>query len=119
LASIIRVRIQSVSVFRIRIYSNNPNTEESSSFSNRADSRLGQLEDTFGYKKWGEKGGTLLSHKLFIEDMFIRKFLKVKRFFSSRTFFIQNKNNNSATSTGGKVRKTLEKNTLLSYDCCF
>jgi hypothetical protein len=38
---------------------------------------IGQLEDTFGYKKWGEKGGTLLSHKLFIEDMFIRKFLKV------------------------------------------
>jgi sterol desaturase/sphingolipid hydroxylase (fatty acid hydroxylase superfamily) len=38
---------------------------------------VGQLEDTFGYKKWGEKGGTLLSHKLFIEDMFIRKFLKV------------------------------------------
>jgi hypothetical protein len=37
----------------------------------------GQLEDTFLYKKWGEKGGTLLSHKLFIEDMFIRKFLKV------------------------------------------
>lgn len=36
----------------------------------------GQLEDTFGYKRWGEKGGTLLSHKLFIEDMFIRKFLR-------------------------------------------
>ena len=36
----------------------------------------GQLEDTYGYKKWQEKGGTLLSYKLFIEDMFIRKFLK-------------------------------------------
>jgi hypothetical protein len=67
------------------------------------DSRLGQLEDTFGYKKWGEKGGTLLSHKLFIEDMFIRKFLKVKRFFSSRTFFFQNKKYRSADSTGVKV----------------
>ncbi len=103
MASIIRVRIQSVSVFRIRIYSNNPNTEESSSFSNRADSRLGQLEDTFGYKKWGEKGGTLLSHKLFIEDMFIRKFLKVKRLFSSRTFLSRTKNNRSTDSPGVKV----------------
>jgi hypothetical protein len=90
------------------------NMEEKLSFANRVDSRLGQLEDTFGYKKWGEKGGTLLSHKLFIEDMFIRKFLKVKRFFSSRTFFIQNKNNRSADSTGVKVSfsntklKTLE-----------
>ncbi len=60
------------------------NMEEKFALLTGFDSRLGQLEDTFGYKKWGEKGGTLLSHKLFIEDMFIRKFLKVKRF-SSRT----------------------------------
>jgi hypothetical protein len=90
LASIIRVRIQSVSVFKIRIHSNNSNTEESLSFANRIDSCLGQLEDTFGYKKWGEKGGTLLSHKLFIEDIFIRKFLKVRRF-PSRTFLSRTK----------------------------
>ena len=36
----------------------------------------GQLEGTYGYEKWFEKGGTLLSYKLFMEDMFIRKFLK-------------------------------------------
>jgi len=36
----------------------------------------GQLEDTLGYKKWTEKGGTVLSYKLFMEDLFIRKFLK-------------------------------------------
>jgi len=36
----------------------------------------GQLEDSLGYKKWHEKGGTLLSHKLFMEDLFIRKFMK-------------------------------------------
>lgn len=36
-----------------------------------------QLEDTLGYKKWGDKsGGPTLSHKMFIEDLFIRKFLK-------------------------------------------
>ena len=35
----------------------------------------GQLEDSLGYKKWHEKGGTLLSHKLFMEDLFIRKYL--------------------------------------------
>ncbi len=75
--------------------------EEKLSFANRVDSRLGQLEDTFGYKKWGEKGGTLLSHKLFIEDMFIRKFLKVKRF-SSRNFLYSKKNNRSADCTGVK-----------------
>ena len=34
----------------------------------------GQLEDSLGYKKWHEKGGTLLSHKLFMEDLFIRKY---------------------------------------------
>ena len=34
----------------------------------------GQLEDSLGYKKWQEKGGTLLSHKLFMEDLFIRKY---------------------------------------------
>ena len=33
----------------------------------------GQLEDTLGYKKWTEKGGTVLSYKLFMEDLFIRK----------------------------------------------
>ena len=37
----------------------------------------GQLEDTLGYKKWHEKGGTLLSHKLFMEDLFIRKYNSV------------------------------------------
>jgi len=36
----------------------------------------GQLEDTFGVDKWEEKGGVNLSYKMFIEDMFIRKFLK-------------------------------------------
>ena len=34
----------------------------------------GQLEDSLGYKKWQEKGGTLLSYKLFMEDLFIRKY---------------------------------------------
>jgi len=36
----------------------------------------GQLEDTFGVETWGEKGGVNLTYKMFIEDMFIRKFLK-------------------------------------------
>ena len=53
----------------------------------------GQLEDTFGVEKWEEKGGVnlsndcfqvfsvivfcvLLGYKMFIEDMFIRKFMK-------------------------------------------
>jgi len=36
----------------------------------------GQLEDTFGVEKWEEKGGVNLSYKMFIEDMFIRKFMK-------------------------------------------
>ena len=36
----------------------------------------GQLEDTYGEAKEMERGGASLSHKMFIEDMFIRKFLK-------------------------------------------
>ena len=36
----------------------------------------GQLEDTYGVEKEMERGGASLSHKMFIEDMFIRKFLK-------------------------------------------
>lgn len=36
----------------------------------------GQLEDTFGVEKWEEKGGVNLSYKMFMEDMFIRKFMK-------------------------------------------
>ena len=36
----------------------------------------GQLEDTYGVQKEMERGGASLSHKMFIEDMFIRKFLK-------------------------------------------
>ena len=36
----------------------------------------GQLEDTFGVEKEMERGGASLSHKMFIEDMFMRKFLK-------------------------------------------
>eukprot|EP00088_Acartia_fossae_P026833 TRINITY_DN2759_c0_g1_i1.p1 TRINITY_DN2759_c0_g1~~TRINITY_DN2759_c0_g1_i1.p1 ORF type:complete len:170 (-),score=12.47 TRINITY_DN2759_c0_g1_i1:48-557(-) len=36
----------------------------------------GQLEGEFRYKNQHKRGGTLLSHKLFMEDMFIRKFLK-------------------------------------------
>ena len=36
----------------------------------------GQLEGMLGWKKSLERGGTLLSYKLFIEDLFIRKFMK-------------------------------------------
>merc|ERR1711913_246182 len=36
----------------------------------------GQLEDTYGEDKEKTRGGATLSHKLFIEDLFIRKFLK-------------------------------------------
>ena len=36
----------------------------------------GQLEDTYGVEKEVERGGATLSHKMFMEDLFIRKFLK-------------------------------------------
>jgi len=37
----------------------------------------GQLEDTYGLAKSRQIGAAPLSHKLFMEDLFIRKFLKV------------------------------------------
>ena len=45
----------------------------------------GQLEDSLGYKKWQEKGGTLLSYKLFMEDLFIRKYNKSSLHFLTLT----------------------------------
>jgi small subunit ribosomal protein S24 len=36
----------------------------------------GQLEGMLGWKKSLDRGGVLLSHKLFMEDMFIRKFMR-------------------------------------------